>query len=232
MGLPGLAGANFGTTGTNSGTLTVAWDDPSGTFQSLSNGAVLFYVRFQLLGSNGQNSQVYINGTPTDIEAADEHIQIVPVSVVPGTVSVGPQAPRLRIAQISNNQVIVAWPTNFAGFVLQSRPELATDAWVNVPGLVSIVGNEYTVTNSMAGNRFYRLIQGSTVTNPELHIKSGGAGFVILSWSTNSPGFTLQSRTSVATGNWSDVVPSPTIVGQEYSVTNASIGNRFYRLVK
>lgn len=59
---------------------------------------------------------------------------------------------------IEGNKVILTWPTNFAGFVLQASPSITPPVnWTNVsPG--SITGAYYAVTNTLGtGNLFYRL---------------------------------------------------------------------------
>lgn len=88
FGLPGMGAANFGTAQTAGGTLTVSWDDPNGLSTTLTNGAALFGVRLQLLGSPGSTSPVTLNGIPTPIEAADEGFSVIPVSVLNGSISV------------------------------------------------------------------------------------------------------------------------------------------------
>jgi len=58
------------------------------------------------------------------------------------------------------------------------------------------------------------------------------ANKAILSWTTNATGFLLESNVNLALpANWTTVLPSPTIVGNQNFVTNSiSAGNRFYRL--
>src|SRR5213075_3272314 len=51
--LAGLSSGSFGTTMTNSGTLTASWDDPDGFNKTLTNGTALFYVRFRISGTGG-----------------------------------------------------------------------------------------------------------------------------------------------------------------------------------
>jgi endo-1,4-beta-xylanase len=57
-----------------------------------------------------------------------------------------------------------------------------------------------------------------------------------LSWPLANAGFTLQSRTNLALGNWADVTsPAPQIVGGQWQVTlpsDANAGSVFYRLIK
>ena len=54
---------------------------------------------------------------------------------------------------------------------------------------------------------------------------------VVLSWATNSTGFTLESKTNLNTNVWSVVSPAPAVSGTNNVVTNATGGSaRFYRL--
>jgi uncharacterized repeat protein (TIGR03803 family) len=55
---------------------------------------------------------------------------------------------------------------------------------------------------------------------------------VLLTWSTNSPGFTLQSATNlIPSVTWSAATPAPVMIGTNYMVTNSISGAaKFYRL--
>lgn len=68
---------------------------------------------------------------------------------------------------------------------------------------------------------------------PRLDIARAGTN-VILTWSTNYPGFSLQSATNLASPSvWSNVSPAPVIVNGQQTVTNAGSGARkFYRLIQ
>ncbi len=57
---------------------------------------------------------------------------------------------------------------------------------------------------------------------------------VILTWPTNTTGFTLQSTTNIAPpAVWSTVSPAPVIINSNNTVTNTIIGgNVFYRLAE
>lgn len=137
----------------------VAWDDPSATFQSLSNGAALFYLRLQLVGSPGTNASVYLNDSPIPVEVANEQLQLLPYALIAGTVSIDSNSPRLRIAPVGISNVILAWPTNYPGFLLQFRASSSSGTWSQASGTPVIIATEYVVTNSISGNRFYRLIK-------------------------------------------------------------------------
>jgi len=59
----------------------------------------------------------------------------------------------------ANNQLVIAWPTNYAGFTLQSSPDLSPAAnWTNIASNPPVLGLQFVVTNSIsAGAQFFRL---------------------------------------------------------------------------
>ncbi len=66
---------------------------------------------------------------------------------------------------------------------------------------------------------------------PLLNIRRSANAEVVLSWATNSSGFTLESTTNLNTNVWSVVSPAPTVSGTNNVVTNTTGGSaRFYRL--
>ena len=59
------------------------------------------------------------------------------------------------------------------------------------------------------------------------------AGKVVVSWSTNNPGFALQCTTSLPSTNWVNVTNVVSVVDDRYTVTNDVAGiAKFYRLLK
>ena len=62
-------------------------------------------------------------------------------------------------ARPSGEGLVLAWPTNRAGFTLQSAPGLAAPvAWGDSAAAPAVVGDRYAVTNKAAdGARFFRL---------------------------------------------------------------------------
>ena len=66
---------------------------------------------------------------------------------------------------------------------------------------------------------------------PRLNIQRSANTNVVLSWTTNFTGFTLESNTNLNTNVWSVVAPAPVVSGTNNVVTNAVTGSaRFYRL--
>ncbi len=104
--LPGMTNNNFGLLMKTTGTLTTVWFEPNGGATNLSNGAMIFGVRFRLVGSVAASSPVTIDGTPTAFEAANGNSTIVPVSAVNGTVTVVPDNTNAPVlATIGNKSV-------------------------------------------------------------------------------------------------------------------------------
>ena len=71
-------------------------------------------------------------------------------------------------------------------------------------------------------SRDLRLISSVVATTPD----------VVVTWPATFTGYTLQSTANLASPAWSTVLPSPTVVGSWFAVTNAVSGEaRFYRLM-
>jgi hypothetical protein len=85
-----------------------------------------------------------------------------------------------------------------------------------------------------AGTRVWALdgnngLMAFTISGPSLTVSQSGAT-VVVSWTTNLVGQTLQSATNVA-GPYSDVANIVTIVNDRYTITDDTAGiGRFYRL--
>jgi hypothetical protein len=63
----------------------------------------------------------------------------------------------LRIAATANT-VVLAWPTNAAGFALQSSDMISPASWSNVTNPTTVLGSENIFTTSASGsNRYFRL---------------------------------------------------------------------------
>jgi len=70
--LPGWTAGVFGdpTETDNPGELTVAWDDPDTEGKSISDGATLFTITFDAVGSEGTSTDVAFGSSPTPAEVA------------------------------------------------------------------------------------------------------------------------------------------------------------------
>jgi hypothetical protein len=73
-------------------------------------------------------------------------------------------------------------------------------------------------------------IKSMTVAGLPLNIQKAGAN-VVLSWTTNTPGFHLESTTSLRVPVWNPVLPDPVVVNNQNVVTNPIVGSQqYYRL--
>lgn len=70
-------------------------------------------------------------------------------------------APRPSLSLIrSGTNVVIAWPTSFTGFTLQSVSNVNSGAWATVTNAAVIANGKFNVTNAPAGTRrFYRLVK-------------------------------------------------------------------------
>lgn len=94
FGVPGLTSSSFGIVNAPNGTLTVSWDDLNATGQTVSDGSVLFSIRFDVVGAQGNLTTVLIDGNPTLVEFANSQLEVLPVVTNPGVVVVG-NAPQI-----------------------------------------------------------------------------------------------------------------------------------------
>src|SRR5438034_9796423 len=63
----------------------------------------------------------------------------------------------LRITR-AGNAVVISWPTNAVGSVLQSTETLSPANWIDMTNGVGVAGSENTMTNNVSGTtRFFRL---------------------------------------------------------------------------
>jgi uncharacterized repeat protein (TIGR03803 family) len=70
-----------------------------------------------------------------------------------------PASPRLSITPSGTN-VLLTWPTNVIGYMLQSTTNLASSAWNNVSPVPVVINGANAVTNPASGSQvFYRLSQ-------------------------------------------------------------------------
>jgi hypothetical protein len=79
-------------------------------------------------------------------------------SVLTGSVVVA-RDPLVLQAKSSGNELILSWPADVTGFTLQSTFQLTgTVTWMDVTNAPTLLGAEWTVTNTLSGSaQFYRM---------------------------------------------------------------------------
>jgi len=94
------------------------------------------------------------NGELASTSASYTFTNLVNRSLVASFVAV----PRLSLSALQPDALVITWPTNFSGFVLQQNSDLATTNWVDATNVVSIVGTNRQVTiTPLTGRGFFRL---------------------------------------------------------------------------
>lgn len=89
-----------------------------------------------------------------------------------------------------------------------------------------LVGGIFQTMSTQPRGRVARF----STPQPRLNIQRANAN-VVLSWSTNFTGYTLESNTNLNGNVWSAVSPAPVVSGTNDVVTNNLVGlTRFYRL--
>ena len=125
-----------------------------------------------------------------------------------------------------------------AGSGMQSLWDLLETNGLNLDGALQLIPSSISADGNTIvgigdnGYGFVATLPGLIGESPALsiHSWSSAAHQLVLSWSTNYSGCTLQSSTGLGSTNWTDCA-SPTISGASFVVTNAmSAGAQFFRL--
>jgi len=174
-----------------------------------------------VIWSEVTNTQIVINGQFVVTDAINSSLTAKFYELRP---------PQLSIALIGTN-VVLTWPTNTPGLILQYTTNLSSPAvWSAVTNVPAVVNGEFVLTNPINSSLhavYYQLLP------PQLSIALAGNSLV-LTWPGNATGFSLQSTANLNSPVvWSAVAPAPVIVQGQFAVTNAvnsSLRALFYRL--
>ena len=79
---------NFGNTQTQNGMITTLWLTENLNGYTLADGTVIFELKFQVIGHNGESSSILINSAITNAEAYNNNIETLSLSLNGGIVSV------------------------------------------------------------------------------------------------------------------------------------------------
>jgi hypothetical protein len=82
-----------------------------------------------------------------------------------GTLALGPTfrfldvpTPQLKIHLAAGGAIVLAWPIDPPGFVLENSPNFTAESWTEVTNAPAISGNDYALTNRWTDQgRFFRL---------------------------------------------------------------------------
>ena len=116
---------------------------------ALTYGGIAVIDRRYALDPSKTLSSITLPTQPTDSSTTNSLVYLLAATVnAPPTLALAPQ---------SANTALLSWPLDASDYGLQSTMTLAPAQWAPVATSSTVVGGEITVTQSMAGTRFYRL---------------------------------------------------------------------------
>jgi len=127
----------------------------------------------------------------------------------------------------SGNGTLFAINTNGSNFINLHNFTGSSDG--EYPDGLVLSGNTLYGTAAEGGSSGNGTVFSLSFT-PPLNIILSGAN-IVLTWPTNTAGFTLQFTTNLSPAAWSTNLPSPVVVNGQYTVTNPISGTQqFYQL--
>jgi len=126
--------------------------------------------------------------------------------------------PKLTIESLPG-KVRLTWPTNAAGYSLESTTNISLGSWQAVTNSPVVLGTTYAVTSTVSWAQCYFRLTSIPV-QPRLDIQPL-PGKVRLTWPTNTVGYSLESSTNIISGSWQAITNSPIVLGTSYAVTAA-----------
>ncbi len=208
FGLQGMGFGNFNTNIARTGTLTLAWDDPSGGATNLTSGAMIFGVRFRISGPVASSSQVTIDGTPAAFEAMNGNFIVVPVSAVSGTITVSAGNTNAPVLTAIGNQSVDEG--NLLSFTVT-----ASDPDEPVQGLI------YSLTNAPAGASVHPTSGLFTWTPGEM--QGPGVYLVTVRVTDNGVPVLNDSETISITVNEVNSAPVLTAIGSKFAIQGSPL---------
>jgi hypothetical protein len=167
---PSSAGNSLGWGNKLSGN-SIQWVNSSGTALAPSASATFTFVSSSspsaITASPSGESVAYVGGIDFSEDAAGDSTPAFSPTLVSGTTPVVSNTPPVLAVTVNSagpgsaapSSIILTWPTNNAGFTLQSTTNLfAPVVWAPVSLTPAVVGGQYTVTNFISGaQQFFRL---------------------------------------------------------------------------
>jgi hypothetical protein len=117
---------------------------------SLNYGGLALLDRRYALDPSKTLSSIVLPAKPTDPSTTNSIVYLLAA-----TLNTSP--PTLGILLQPDSKVRLSWTTNAADYGLQSTTNLVRPNWLPLTPVSGVVGDQITVTQSVAGTRFYRL---------------------------------------------------------------------------
>ena len=137
---------------------------------------------------------------------------------------------------LDGNPRIAGGTVDIGAYEFQSPASMISYAWLQQFNLPINPSTDTADPDGDGVNNYHEWLAASDPTNPlsspaQLTIIPSGTD-VILMWSTNAIGFTLQSTTNLSSpAVWTSNSPAPFVIGAQNVVTNSLAGpQQFYRL--
>ncbi len=97
FGLPNMSLSNFGTTQVGSGRLTFSWNDPTLIGVTVPDSAIIFTIRFNIVGTPGSQTPVSFINSPTPLEFTDNSFTVITHTTRNGNIRVNGSLPQFKI---------------------------------------------------------------------------------------------------------------------------------------
>ncbi|MEA1874708.1 MAG: T9SS type A sorting domain-containing protein [Bacteroidota bacterium] len=200
--LSDMGSGNFGINQTASGTLTFSWNDIDLSGETLTDGQSVFSLRFQAVGSTGEQSNLSLGNHPTGLEFTDVSLSSIDYTTIPGTITIENSLPSADVS------------------LLADSVEGGIGAVVQLPVRVSDFSDIISLQGSLSFDsniaEFDTIIQYGLPSLAYANFGTNNASLGSLSFSWNDPtlaGVTLPSNSAIFVlqftliGNISDISP-------------------------
>ena len=142
------------------------------------------------------------------------------------------EAKPILTCTLQGAQVVLAWPSSFAGYQIEFTDALGPrSAWTLSTTTPIVDGAQFKVIIPVAGaHRFFRLTSSSGPGAPSISaIRVGGN--LVLAWPDTFTGYVVESRDDLRPGSTWRASSTPIHDGNQFKMTEPiSGGKQFYRL--
>ena len=151
FGVPGMNNSNIGLSQLANGKIVFLWSDNNLIPQSLSNAAVFLSIKFNVIGSQGQQSSINVTNSPLQIEVLNQNLTNIPVNSIAGlfTISSPNNSVMLKlfadsVSTNTNSQVLIPVRVNNFKKIISAQSAISFDtsmiyfssiAWMGLPGM-------------------------------------------------------------------------------------------------
>jgi hypothetical protein len=227
-----------------------AWYSYGGVRSSTLNNCIVYYnIALVLadLGSYGDSTLNYCCTTPQPTNGVG-NITIAPVFMdtngwanlrlqpTSPCINAGNNSSVTNATDLDGNPRISGGTVDIGAYEFQAPVSQISYAWLQRYGLPINSSTDTADPDGDGVDNYHEWLAGTDPTNPlwspaQLTITPSDTS-VILTWSTNAVGFTLQSTTNLGSATvWSTNLPAPVVIEGQNMVTNPISGpQQFYRL--